>query len=92
MGEDEDDNGGDGVMVIVEGCTDTVDAQGMMGSAGFIVMKSRSERAALRSIKAKMAFFHNFILEQRGALKLYKTKNRRADIRHCYIELRSTQY
>lgn len=64
LGEDEDDNVGDGV--IVEGCTDMAEAQ---DRAGIIVMMSRSERATLRSIKAKMAFFHNFILEQRGALK-----------------------
>lgn len=76
LGEDDDDDdgggssgGGDGA--IVEGCTDTAEAQGIMDPAGIIVMMSRREKAALRSIKAKMAFFHNFILERRGALKLY---------------------
>lgn len=90
MGEDDDDTGDDGA--VVEGCTDTAEAQGMMDPAGIIIMKSRRKRAALRSVKAKMAFFHNFILEQRGALKRYKTKKRRPDIRHHYIKPRPTQY
>lgn len=64
----------------------------MPDPAGIIVTMSKSEKAALRSIKAKMAFSHNLILEQRGALKLYKKKNRRADIRHRNIKIRPTQY
>lgn len=89
LGEVDDDNDGDcgGNGAVVEGhnCKVTTEAQGMTDPAG-IVMKSRREIAALRSTKAKMAFFHNFILERRGALKLYKTKNQRTDVRHHYIK------
>lgn len=49
---------------------DEAEALGLVAPAGSMVLVSRSERAVLMRIKARMAPFHNFILERCGALKL----------------------
>lgn len=42
----------------------------------------RMDRAAPQSMKAKVAPFHNFILERGGALKLCRERVKRTNIRH----------